>query len=331
VAGADGGGGRHPAGLLFCAAFSAGQGAKAGGLGYAEEVSPTLKAAPSGTNMTPSVVVLNDQGGARMDISENMTGTLRSQMESHPPLVMATQQGGAEICEDLCPTITSAAGTSGNNQPVLFHNHGVDSRYTGPHEVVSTISARWGEGGNNTALALQPQDADAYAIAGNIIGRKTKNGGNGLGIQKNIAPTLTSIDRPAVYSQQRSDEYIENDVVCTQAARQYKDATDLVCDIAGLDCRSGGENGDLCGTLQAHPSGGYSLNTLHPVRIKNLIRRLTPTECERLMDYPDGWTDIPGATDSKRYKALGNSVVVSCMEYVLRGIAHFLRKESGEP
>ena len=39
-----------------------------------------------------------------------------------------------------------------------------------------------------------------------------------------------------------------------------------------------------------------------------IVRRLTPLECERLQGYPDGWTDVPGASDSARYKALGNSV-----------------------
>ncbi|MDL2232325.1 DNA cytosine methyltransferase [Ruminococcaceae bacterium OttesenSCG-928-L11] len=316
----------------FVAAFSAGQGAKAGGTGYAEEVAPTLKAATSGTNMTPSVLCLNDQGGQCMDVSEDICGTLRSQMDGHPPIVMGSQQGGAEICEDLCPTITSAAGTSGNNQPVLFENHGIDSRYTGPHDVAPTVTARYDTGGNNLPLALDLQEAETYAISGTAIDRQPHNGGNGLGIQTEISPTLTSTDRHAVYSQQRSDVYRENDVASTQAARQCKDATDLVCDVAGLDCRSGSENGDLCGTLQAHPSGGYSLNTLHPVRIRNLIRRLTPLECERLMDFPDGWTDIPGSSDSKRYKALGNSVVVSCVEYILRGIAYFLSQaKDGEP
>lgn len=41
---------------------------------------------------------------------------------------------------------------------------------------------------------------------------------------------------------------------------------------------------------------------------KNRVRRLTPLECERLQGFPDGWTDIPGASDTARYKALGNSV-----------------------
>jgi DNA (cytosine-5)-methyltransferase 1 len=44
----------------------------------------------------------------------------------------------------------------------------------------------------------------------------------------------------------------------------------------------------------------------------------------RLQGYPDGWTNIPGASDSVRYKALGNSVAIPCVDFVLRGIAYFL-------
>ena len=52
-----------------------------------------------------------------------------------------------------------------------------------------------------------------------------------------------------------------------------------------------------------------------------LIRRLTPLECERLQGFPDGWTALPGASDSARYRALGNSVAIPCVDYVLFGIA----------
>ena len=47
------------------------------------------------------------------------------------------------------------------------------------------------------------------------------------------------------------------------------------------------------------------------------IRKLTPTECERLMGFPDGWTDH-GISDTQRYKCLGNSVVVPVIEYIAR-------------
>lgn len=63
---------------------------------------------------------------------------------------------------------------------------------------------------------------------------------------------------------------------------------------------------------------------------RRLIRRLTPLECERLQGFPDGWTDIPGASDSARYKALGNSVAIPCVDFVLRGIAYFLRQNQEE-
>ena len=62
----------------------------------------------------------------------------------------------------------------------------------------------------------------------------------------------------------------------------------------------------------------------------NLIRRLTPLECERLQGFPDGWTDIGDWTDSKgklhkaadspRYKALGNSIALPFWEYLARRI-----------
>jgi len=141
-----------------------------------------------------------------------------------------------------------------------------------------------GSGGNNTA----------FCIAGNTIGREPENGGNGIGVQEDVAFTLTGSDRHSVYARQRVDVFQEDAVTSTQSARQHKDATDLV--------------------LQQSPG---------PL----LIRRLLPIECERLQGYPDFWTDIPGASDSARYRALGNSVSVNVVEFIMRGIAHFLSHE----
>ena len=271
---------------VLTAAFSAGQGSKAGGIGYQEECSPTLKAAESGTNMVPSVLCLNDQGGSVMNCSENVSGTLRAQEHGH--------------------------------QPLVYENHGIDSRYTGPHKVAPTMSARYGTGGNNVPLV--EQEADAICIAGNIVDRQPQNGGNGLGCQDELSYTLTATDRHCIYARQRVDVFKDGEVVSTQSARQHKDATDLVVDVAGLDCRNAAENGDLCGTLQKGTSGS-SLNSIHPIRNGLLIRRLTPLECERLQGFPDGWTDIPGASDSARYKALGNSVAIPCVEFIMSRIA----------
>ena len=46
--------------------------------------------------------------------------------------------------------------------------------------------------------------------------------------------------------------------------------------------------------------------------VVNSIRRLTPTECERLQGFPDGWTE--GVSDTQRYKTLGNAVTVNVIK-----------------
>ena len=326
-----GGGGQAGQGYpcVLTAGFCGNASAEAGGIGYQSERSPTLK-----TGTAPSILCLNDQGESEMHLSEAVTGTLQEQEHGYQPLVLASGQGGAEIGTGICPTITEAAGTSGNNQPILFENHGIDSRYTGPHAVAPTMSARYGTGGNNEPLISD--DPQSYCIAGNIIDREVQNGGNGLGCQPDISYTLTGMDRHAVFSRQRSDELVENEVVSTQSARQHKDATDLVCqpDIFGQS--QYGAYAEGCTTLRAsggdHGGGSENLVAMsgeNPAE-RRLIRRLTPLECERLQGFPDGWTDMPGASDSARYKALGNSVAIPCVDFVLRGIAYFLCRNQEE-
>ena len=237
----------------FAASFSAGASATAGTIGYAEEVAPTLKGSPSG-NCMPSVMCLHDQGGQRMDVCENMTGTLRASEKGH--------------------------------QPLVYENHGVDARIRESSEISPTVTARFGTGGGNTPLVQEPNEV--YCIVGNIIDRQPENGGNGCGYQENLAYTITTVDRHAVYARQRVDEFRNDDIASTQSARQAKDATDLVVE----------------------PDRQYA----------QLIRRLTPWECELLQGFPLGWTDIPSASDSARYRALGNSVPVPCVEFIMKSL-----------
>ena len=258
----------------------------------------------------PSVLCLNDQGGERMDLTIEQTMTLRAGMGSHQPLICLNDQGGSimECTEDMTGTLRAQEH---GHQPLVFENHGIDSRYTGPHRVAPTISARAGTGGNNLPL-VAAADTPPLCIAGNISDRQPPNGGNGLGCQEEIAYTLTATDRHAVFSRQRVDVFKDDEVASTQSARQHKDATDLIYQesIGALT------SSDLKG-----PNSQYVSQDKLIVETPLLIRRLTPLECERLQGFPDGWTDLPGASDSARYKALGNSVAIPCVEYVMRGIA----------
>lgn len=253
----------------FVAGFSAGAGASAGTIGYQEGVSPTLKGSPSG-NCMPSILCINDQGGQIMECSENVTGTLRAQEHGHQPLV-------------LRPT-----------GPKVYENHGIDGRYTGPHDVAPTMSARYGTGGNNIPLV---QQEEVICIAGNAIDRQPQNGGNGFGWQRDISYTLTATDKHAVI-------------------KPYQETVGALCrgDEKGIGNQYVSQ--DKC-IIAGEITEEYSAT--------NLVRRLTPLECERLQGYPDGWTDIPGASDSARYKALGNSVAIPCVEFIMSRIAAAMR------
>lgn len=200
-----------------------------------------------------------------MECSENVTGTLRAQEHGHQPLI-------------LRPT-----------GPKVYENHGIDGRYTGPHDVAPTMSARYGTGGNNIPLV---QQEEVICIAGNAIDRQPQNGGNGFGWQRDIAYTLTATEHAVIKPYQETVGALfrgDEKGIGNQYVSQDK------CIIAGEITEE------------------YSAT--------NLVRRLTPLECERLQGYPDGWTDVPGASDSARYKALGNSVAIPCVEYLMQRVA----------
>lgn len=388
--------------------------------GYAGDVTGQV-AATLGTNCGGSTgrngvieptICLCDQGGQRMDVCENITGTLRAAMGGNLPIVMATQQGGAEIAEGVCPTITASAGMSGNNQPVLFDNHGKDCRYNGPLKVAPTVASVYGTGGNNIPLLTQPlafsldskdsnsmkssnpisgcretdksrtldtsnpdpsknqggvailQPQESYCIAANTIDRQPQNGGNGQGVQKNISYTLTTSDIHAIYTPEPYQEVVGalmardykgvNTVYVNQdkciVDKTYQETVGALCngDYKGIGNQYVSQ--DKCiiddgsavfggtgyadfaeGISTLRASGGTNGGGSENLAVKrNLVRRLTPLECERLQGFPDGWTNIEKAADSPRYKALGNSVAIPCVDFVMRGIAFFLKQQKEE-
>ena len=155
-----------------------------------------------------------------------------------------------------------------------------------------------------------------YSRKNTISQQKNDGQSYSLGITQS-----SGLDHHAVFSRQRLDVFTENEVVSTESTRQHKDATDLVAQ----------PYQDAVGTLVRSDHKGISNQYVGDdkciVESHNLIRRLTSLECERLQGFPDGWTNIPGASDSARYKALGNSVAIPCVEYVMRGIAIVLWAE----
>jgi DNA (cytosine-5)-methyltransferase 1 len=82
------------------------------------------------------------------------------------------------------------------------------------------------------------------------------------------------------------------------------------------------------------PNGGRGGIGVGAVAAGMAVRRLTPTECERLQGFPDGYTLIPWkkkpaseCPDGPRYKALGNSMAVPVMRWIGKRISQYLRGE----
>lgn len=274
----------------------------------------------------PSSIVLNDQGGKRMDVTDDVVSTLRASMGGNVPIVLGSTQPNAEISENISPTLTASAGCGGGNAPILFDNHGKDCRYNGPLEVAPTVAATYGTGGNNVPLVKE-----SYCIAANTINRKEKNGGNGLGCQSNISYTLTTGDVHSVYSPGPYQNVVgalmhrDHKGVNTCYVNQDKCIVDPV--VFGQSSYGGYDETVATLTSSGGTNGGGSEN----LAVKyNLVRRLTPLECERLQGFPDNWTNIPKAADSPRYKALGNSVAIPCVEFVLGNIIKHAEKERGD-
>ena len=206
-----------------------------------------------------------------------------------------------------------------------------DCRYNGPLDVAPTVAATYGTGGNNVPLLSDT----SYCIAANTIDREPQNGGNGKGFQSNVSYTLTTSDIHAVF---KTEPYQK--VVGTLMARDYKGVNTVYVDQAKciVDKPYQETVGALCNGDYKGPSNQYvsqakciidnqAIKSDNTSIKHNLVRRLTPLECERLQGFPDNWTNIDKASDSPRYKALGNSVAVPCVDFVMRGIAYFLNIE----
>lgn len=165
---------------------------------------------------------------------------------------------------------------------------GLRRRVPALHGEVAAFNAGAGPGAGNIGYGEEVAPTLKASQSGNMTPAVLcLNGQGGWQPQDHEHPPIVS---NAVFGRRRVDEFRETDVASTEATRQDKDVTDLV--------------------LQANDG---------PAML--LIRRLTPGECEALQGFPSGWTQLPGASDSARYRALGNSVAIPCVEFLMQGLA----------
>lgn len=176
------------------------------------------------------------------------------------------------------------------DKPVVFENHAQDARYKEAPTCSPTGYDSWGTGGGNTPLVAVPGQVTSYGIG---------NGQAHAYASKEKSGALDTMHDAQAVAIEYSGCLNPWD---TQARRVY------------------GEDGTFPALPSRESAGGNQQAVLAGQRTRWIVRRLTPTECERLQGYPDGWTDIGEWTDTKgkkhkaadspRYKALGNSIAL---------------------
>ena len=170
-----------------------------------------------------------------------------------------------------------------------------------PPEVAPTLTADFGDklGQNNQhidsqkgGMFVQSFMQPTYAIQGNMIGRNDNAGPQGDGINVEVCFTQNTIDRHAV-----AQPIALQDITTREKSQNGK----------------GWNNDGTSYTVDTHATQGIATSMA--------VRRLTPTECERLQGFPDGYTNIPWrkaaeSPDGPRYKALGNSWAVPVVRWI---------------
>jgi DNA (cytosine-5)-methyltransferase 1 len=152
-------------------------------------------------------------------------------------------------------------------------------------------------------------------------------GGKGALMSKNKSLTLATGNDQTLfifYGNRVADTRLQGDVINTLQARMgtggnnmpmvYKDTVAYLQDQPTAFTQNQRDEirelGDRVGALSATP-GTHQTNYLATT---STVRRLTPTECERLQGFPDDWTAM--VSDSSRYKQMGNAITVPVARYV---------------
>jgi DNA (cytosine-5)-methyltransferase 1 len=190
--------------------------------------------------------------------------------------------------KDVAPTIRSGAPNGGRG-------HGARSGDSKDELIVACS-------GGFPVLKM-PRNEQRYMVS-NVRVVRRKSNGQAAHLVPETTGTICADTHPGAYSGQ--DAYQDKLIPTYVATLGHTQGNGL-----------GVSETETANTLEAITGSNQAV--AHSPQMR--VRRLTPTECERLMGFPDGYTDITFrkklAADSNRYKALGNSMIVPKMQWIL--------------
>lgn len=212
---------------------------------------------------------------------------------------------------DITPTlnqfdIANTRTTTIITQPQLFDaTRNADVRF---YDQSPTMKARWGTGGNNVPMLATMQGIGDYADTGVASTMKQRDYKDATDLVVTQPIALDTYNQTV--SNQNQSLRLGSDSDHHGAVFLPNKQPDTL--MRNREGKPGGGKGPLMSeniSLTIATSNDQTLFT------KGTVRRLTPTECERLQAFPDGWT--AGQSDSARYKQLGNAVTVSVVAWIV--------------
>ena len=259
-------------------------------------------------------ICLNDQGGERMDVTTDITCTLRAK-SNHPPCIMDSavfDNHGKDTRFtgpiDVAPTISATYGTGGNNQPFVVENSKTyDVRFTSE----GTVNARSNVYESDTARTIDTSGnapdsnqggiavVESYGLQGSMIGRADKNGPQGDGVNEELSFTLNTVEKHAVVYAIDRESF--------NCGQNYARNLGITEDGINSTLKAQGPSAVATPTYSSSKASFFTdakeelANTLVATDYKDpplindndgidyTVRRLTPTECARLQGFPDWW------------------------------------------
>ena len=286
----------------FCTEHSA----KARGIGYEDETSPTLRA---GT--VPATVYENHSQDTRykgpLETAPTVSSTYGMGGNNQPfvvkmPYTLKIRSGcdgggkGALVQTDKSATLSC------NNDQTVFVPFGICSdgsnsmKSDNPHSGIYRAETARTLDGNGGNPSCNQGGIAVVSVQGSMIGRADKNGPQGSGINEDVSFTLNATDRHAVaFSQETYDKYAENEKCGALRAcgGMYGGGSETLVYSTSKNSYHTDAEENIANTLVA-------TDYKDPPTVNSpeyIVRRLTPTECARLQGFPDWWCSDLGTDE----------------------------------
>lgn len=200
---------------------------------------------------------------------------------------------------------------------MVYETHPADSRVKEMGDVCQTVTSRWGTGGGNVPIAVQ-----------DVTGRDKAQNGKGWsdeGVSYTVDTHATqgvvhSVSfEPGITRREGNPSRVVDELSSTLRADMGDNQVAVAYSIRE-DAKANNFSAtelEVTPALQALRPSVQSHHAQTFIAGNYAVRRLTPTECERLQGFPDNYTNIKeNCPDGPRYKALGNSMAVPVMKWI---------------